>query len=187
MAGTPGTSWFRRLYGARLLHLILLLAALALTTYTIAVVGVKNLFTGGVWWQSIVVWFAVAIIAHDLILFPLYALADRILTVRGGRIGDVAGRADTPSGRVPLTNYVRMPTLAAGLLLVMFFPGIISQGATTFTAATGLDQTPYLTRWLLLTAAFYLISLLCYGATMILRHRHSPSRKGAGASPAAER
>ena len=52
--------------------------------------------------------------------------------------------AATPSGQIPLTNYVRMLTLAAGLLL-MFFPGIIGTSATTFAAATGLDQTPYLT------------------------------------------
>ena len=88
--------------------------------------------------------------------------------------------AATPSGQIPLTNYVRMPTLAAGLLLM--FPGIIEQGATTFTAATGLDQTPYLTRWLLLTASFYLISALCYGANMILGNdaalkRSEPARR----------
>src|SRR5271167_5084192 len=68
-----------RLYGDRLFHLIVVLAALALGAYTISVLGVKNLFNPAVWWQSIAVWFAVAVIGHDLILFPLYSLADRLL------------------------------------------------------------------------------------------------------------
>ena len=52
---------------------------MALTAYTISVLGLDDLFNPKVWWQSIAVWFAVAVIAHDLILFPLYALADRLL------------------------------------------------------------------------------------------------------------
>ena len=66
---------FKRLYGDHVLHLIVLVAALALGAYTISVLGVDQLFNPRVWWQSIAVWFAVAVIGHDLILFPLYALA----------------------------------------------------------------------------------------------------------------
>jgi len=33
-----------------------------------------------VWWQSILVWFLGAVVLHDLVLFPLYALADRAHT-----------------------------------------------------------------------------------------------------------
>lgn len=67
------------LYGERMFHLIVVLAALALSGYVVVVLGVRNLFNPTVWWQSIAVWFAVAVIAHDLILFPLYTLADRLL------------------------------------------------------------------------------------------------------------
>ena len=59
-----------RLYGERLFHLIVVLAALALGGYAVSVLGVRNLFNPNVWWQSIAVWFAVAVIGHDLILFP---------------------------------------------------------------------------------------------------------------------
>ena len=164
----------RRLYGERLLHLIILLAALALTAYTVSVLGVKNLFNPTVWWQSIAVWFAVAVIGHDLILFPLYALAERLLP-RSRRTPTQRHRAaQHPSGRLPLTNYLRMPTLAAGLLLLLFFPGIIEQGAPAYHNATGLTQAPFLTRWLLITAAFYLTSALWYVVKTVLRHRHSP-------------
>lgn len=147
---------FRRLYGDHVLHLIVLVAALALGAYTISVLGVDQLFNPRVWWQSIAVWFAVAVIGHDLILFPLYALAERLLP-KGRRRAD----ADT-SRRVPIVNYLRLPTLATALTLAMFLPGIIEQGAFTYTAATGLTQEPYLSRWLLLVAGFYLISAVCY-------------------------
>jgi hypothetical protein len=170
-----------RLYGERLFHLIVVLAALALGAYTISVLGVRNLFNPNVWWQSIAVWFAVAVIGHDLILFPIYALGDRLLPRTRSTPKDAEQR---PSGRIRLTNYVRMPTLAAGLLLVMFLPGIIEQGAPTYQAATGLTQAPYLSRWLLLTAIFYLASALCYAARALLRQHDSA--KTAQKSPRAQ-
>jgi hypothetical protein len=161
---------FRRLYGDHLLHLIVLLAALALGAYTISVLGVDQLFNSRVWWQSIAVWFAVAVIGHDLILFPLYALADRLLP-KGRR------RADPEtSRRVPIVNYLRMPTLATGLTFVLFLPGIVEQGAFTYTAATGLTQEPYLARWLLLVAGFYLVSAGCYLVRSVMT-RTRPARQ----------
>lgn len=147
---------FKRLYGDRLLHLIVLVGALALAAYTISVLGVDQLFNPGVWWQSIAVWFAVAVIGHDLILFPLYALAERLLpkTTRDAK--------PAHPHLVPLTNYLRMPTLATGLTFLLFLPGIIEQGAFSYHAATGLTQQPFLGRWLLLVAGFYLVSAVCY-------------------------
>lgn len=163
-----------RLYGDRLFHLIVVLAALALSAYTISVLGVRNLFNPTVWWQSIAVWFAVAVIGHDLILFPLYALADRLLSAAcRSPMGHRGAAARNPTIRIPLTNYLRIPTLAAALLLLIFLPGIIEQGAPTYRAATGLTQTPYLSRWLLLTAAFYGASTVCYTIKTALRQRHS--------------
>jgi hypothetical protein len=147
---------FKRLYGDRLLHLIVLVGALALAAYTVSVLGLDQLFNPGVWWQSIAVWFAVAVIGHDLILFPLYALAERLLP---------KGRRDAKPAnpdRVPLTNYLRMPTLATGLTFALFLPGIIQQGAFSYHAATGLTQAPFFDRWLLLVAGFYLASAVCY-------------------------
>jgi hypothetical protein len=151
---------FKRLYGERVLHLIVLLGALALAAYTISVLGVGQLFNPRVWWQSIAVWFAVAVIGHDLILFPLYALAERFLPK--GRSEAKPADQRRAALHPPLTNYLRMPTLATALTFALFLPGIIRQGAFTYTAATGLTQEPFLTRWLLLVAAFYLISAACY-------------------------
>lgn len=150
-------SAFRRLYGDHVLHLLVLLAALALGAYTVSVLGVDQLFNPRVWWQSIAVWFAVAVIGHDLILFPLYALVERLLP-KGRRTAEPVDA----TRRVPIVNYLRLPTLATALTFAMFLPGIIEQGAFTYTAATGLTQEPYLARWLLLVAGFYLTSAVCY-------------------------
>ena len=132
--------------------------------------GVRNLFNPHVWWQSIAMWFVVAVVGHDLILFPFYALADRVLPTPRR----VPNNGDRPPPRVPVKNYLRMPTLAAGLLLLMFLPGIIQQGAPAYQAATGQTQAPYLSRWLLLTAALYLASALCYAVKTLL-HQHRPA------------
>ncbi len=90
------------------------------------------------------------------VLFPLYAAFDRLLVV--------AAR-----GRVPLINHIRVPALAAGLTLLMFWPGIVRQGEATHLAATGLDQAPYLGRWLALSAVLFAASGVVYGVRVGLR------------------
>ncbi len=91
------------------------------------------------------IWFAGAAVVHDLVLFPAYSAADRALVV--------AAR-----GHVPLINHIRVPALGACLALLLFWPGIVRQGEATHLAATGLDQSPYLGRWLGLTAVLFGLS-----------------------------
>ena len=64
------SGWVRRWYGANPLHLLALLAAFALAGYAVHAVMAAGQWTG------FAEWFAVAIIGHDLLLFPLYSLAD---------------------------------------------------------------------------------------------------------------
>lgn len=166
-------SAFARTYGSHPLHLLTMIAGFALLGYVIAVVKPVTLWNPHVWWQSILVWFAAAIVAHDLALFPAYALVDRMLS--GGRARP--GRVDAG---VPVLNYLRVPALGAGLTLLVFLPGIIEQGAGTYQAATGQTQDPFLGRWLLLTAAMFAVSAGSYGARLATLHRRTrvapPSR-----------
>ncbi|TSD99574.1 hypothetical protein FOS14_11660 [Skermania sp. ID1734] len=141
---------FRRFYGAHVLHLLVLLACFAVFGYVVATIQPVTLWNSQKWWQSIAVWFAAAIIAHDLVLFPLYALADRVLA------------AVAPTRAL---NYLRVPTLGSGLLLLVYLPGIIRQGGDTYLAATGQTQEPFLGRWLLISAAMFVLSALVYAAT----------------------
>ncbi|OBK73741.1 hypothetical protein [Mycobacterium sp. 1274761.0] len=159
---------FRAVYGSSPLHLLTLIAGFALAGYVLTTVRPVTLWNPHTWWQSIVVWFAAAIIAHDLVLFPVYALTDRIL-MAGSRI-PLTRRG--PS--VPVLNYVRVPALGAGLTLLVFLPGIIRQGAPTYLAATGQTQEPFLGRWLVLTAAMFAASAVCYAMRLLTATRGAP-------------
>ena len=155
---------FRGVYGSNPLHLLTLIAGFALFGYVLATVKPVTLWNPSAWWQSILVWFAAAIVAHDLVQFPIYSLVDRILFA-GSR---VRPRNQTS---VPLLNYVRVPALGAGLTLLVFLPGIIEQGGPAYTAATGQTQEPFLGRWLLLTAAMFATSAVVYGVRLAAARR----------------
>lgn len=156
---------FREFYGSHPVHLLMMVAGFALACYVLATIGLAPLWNPEVWWQSIAVWFAAAIIAHDLVLFPVYALTDRLLSIQAGR------RRDRRQPRVPALNYIRVPALGAGLTLLLFLPGIIEQGAETYLKATGQTQEPFLGRWLLLTAAMFGISAVVYLLRVGLAYR----------------
>ncbi len=139
---------FQRRYGASPLHLLSVLTCFALAGYAALQVA------AGPSAVRMAVWFVGALIAHDLVLFPLYALADRGLT----RV--------LPSRRQPLSlggiNYVRAPALISGLLFLMFFPLILRRSEGAYGDASGLDESPYLGRWLLITAVLFGASAVLY-------------------------
>ncbi|MCV7423803.1 hypothetical protein H7K45_24925 [Mycobacterium yunnanensis] len=129
-------------------------AGFAVLAAAVATMTPAALWNPQSWWQSIAVWFVIAIIAHDLIAFPVYAVADRALQ-RGTRV-----RSRQRSATV---NYLRIPSMAATLTFLVFLPGIIEQGGPAYQAATGHTQEPFLTRWLWLTATFFTLSAITFG------------------------
>ncbi|WP_410808856.1 hypothetical protein [Micromonospora sp. 067-2] len=155
----------RTAYGAGARHAIVVTLALVLAGWV--ALRLSGEATAG----RMLLWFVGAVIAHDLVLFPVYAAADRAL----GAI--VRPRTD---GRVALLNHLRVPALASALLFVIFFPGILQLGQTTYLAATGQDQRPYLARWLLLTAALFLLSAASYALRRLASRRPGDHR---GESP----
>jgi hypothetical protein len=173
MSGSTLSALGRRV-GASPGELALLLACLALAAYAgFFLLGDPALL-------RMLIWFAGAAVVHDLVLFPAYSAADRALVA--------AAR-----GHVPLINHIRVPAMGAGLTLLMFWPGIVRQGEATHLAATGLDQSPYLGRWLGLSAVLFGVSGLVYGgrvATAGLRRRlgaHRAARARGAAAQAAAR
>lgn len=144
---------FRRWYGESVGQLLLLLASFTLTGYA----GVRML---GDDWLMIAVWFVGAAVVHDLVLAPLYGLADRALVAAARRW------ARQVDGRV---NFVRVPVLLSGLLLLVWFPLITGRGKE-YEAATGLSAEGFLPRWLLVTAALFLGAAL-WLAVRVLRER----------------
>jgi hypothetical protein len=157
----------RKFYGSHPLHLLTMAAGFALAGYAVFTFNPATLWNPQAWWQSIAVWLAAAILFHDFALFPLYALADRLLGIASWR----RQRRPRRHRRVSPRNYLRIPALGSGLSLLMFFPGIIKQGSATYLAATGETQQPVLGRWLLLTAAMFTASALLYAIRSALVHR----------------
>jgi len=159
------TSAWRRTYGANPLQLLALLGCFALSGWAALQVARAPLAvrTG--------LWFLAAVIAHDLVLFPLYALLDRSL----GSLTHRIRHRPAPGSSV---NYVRVPALLSGLLLLVFAPGILRRGGQAFGRASGLDQSPYLGRWLAITAVLFLGSAVVYA----VRRGSRRSRSAAAAS-----
>lgn len=162
-------SRFNAIYGSHPLHLLTMVSGFALLGYIVATFRPATLWNPGTWWQSIAVWFAAAVIGHDLLLFPLYALADRVVSTRAKK------RRGNP--KVLARNYIRVPALGAGLTLLIFLPGIIEQGGGTYRAATGQTQQPFLGRWLLLTAAMFAVSAVIYAARLAAARRRPAFQK----------
>lgn len=121
--------------------------------------------------MAMLVWFGGAVIGHDLVLFPLYAAADRAAVFALRRPGIAR--------RVPVSplNYLRWPTLAALLLFCVYFPGIVAQAPQTYAAATGQTQEPFLGRYLVTVAVLYAVSAIAYGARVFRAPSGSTARR----------
>jgi hypothetical protein len=134
---------FLRWHGAGPLHLLTLVGCFALAGYAAAELLPNNAV-------GIPIWFAGAVIGHDLLLMPLYTLADRsVMAVFRHR------RPHLPT--VPWINYLRVPAVLSGMLLLIWFP-LIFRLPTRFPATTTLSLDPYLWHWLAVTGALFLLS-----------------------------
>jgi hypothetical protein len=149
----------RHWYGANPLHLLAMLAAFALAGYALRAVIAAGQFRG------FAIWFAVAIVGHDLLLFPLYSLADlsvqRLLPWRARRKPGRPGSSAQVPGP-PLINYVRIPVAFSLLLLLTFFPLILGLSEPEYHRASGLTTQPYLWRWLAVTGVLFAASSVVY-------------------------
>jgi hypothetical protein len=132
-----------RWYGANPLHLLALVGCFALAGYAAArLVPSRPL--------GVAAWFLGAVVGHDLVLMPLYSLADRSAVTA---IRHRAARL--PAG--PWINYLRVPAGLSGLLLLVWFPLILRLG-TDYHASTTLSPDPFLWHWLAVTGALFLTS-----------------------------
>ncbi len=143
-------SRFRRLYGDGPLHLLVLLGCFALTGYAVT----RLLTSGTATAVRVAVWFVGAAVVHDLVLSPLYALADRTTRPLRSR--------RTSFGAVSAQNFVRFPAAISLLLLLLWLPLIFQRSEGVYQAKVGLRQDPYLERWLLVTGALFLGAALLY-------------------------
>jgi len=130
-------------YGAGPLNLAVLLWCVAVAGYAASIVA------GDPLWPWMAVWFVAVVVGHDGVLSPFAAAVDAVLR-------------RLPRARPTTVNYLRVPALGAGLTFLVFLPGIIRQGEPVVIGQTGLDQAPFLGRWLLLVAGMAAVSALVY-------------------------
>ncbi|WP_406442321.1 hypothetical protein OHB00_39680 [Streptomyces sp. NBC_00631] len=136
-----------RWYGSGPLHLLVLIASFALTGYAMV-----RLFA--VRPPEVAIWFVGAAVLHDLILLPLYSLADlSALSVLRHRA------TDGPA--VPWINYLRVPAFLSGLLLLVWFP-LVFRLAVPYPGDTGLSDSVYLGRWLAVTGVLFAASAVAF-------------------------
>ena len=144
---------WRRFYGDNPLHLLALLGSFALVGYVILLLFPDPTA------PFIAIWLVGAALVHDLLLYPLYALADR--TVVAGRwIRRRVTKDRRP--RVPAVNHVRVPVILSALLLIIYWPSITGEGETVLLFAAGRTLEGYDTTWLLITAVLFLGSAVIY-------------------------
>ncbi|WP_329454475.1 hypothetical protein [Streptomyces sp. NBC_01497] len=140
---------FRRLYGASPPHLVILLASFAVCGY-----AALRWLTDD--WLSIAVWFVGAAVLHDLVLVPLYAGADWIVS----RLLGLAARGSRTTPRTAV-NHLRVPAFVSLLLLLVYWPLILGD-SPHYAVSTHLSGTVFLGRWLLITAALFGASALWF-------------------------
>jgi len=156
-----------RWYGANPLHLLALVGCFAVAGYAAARLVPPNPL-------GVAIWFVGAVVGHDLVLMPLYALADwsatAVIRHRAARV---------PAG-VPWINYLRVPAVLSGLLFLVWFP-LILRLRTRYQASTTLSPDPFLWHWLGVTGALFLLSAVAFA----VRVRGLPGSGGPEAVPPA--
>lgn len=138
---------FRDRYGNGPLHLIAAIATAAIAAY--AIVEISGLPAPA----SFAIWFAGAIVAHDLVSFPLYSLLDRLA-------GGAASAGDGRGSRA--YAYVRAPAIVSAFLFVVWFPLILGLSSETYELKSGLSTGPFMGRWLLITAGLFILSGIAF-------------------------
>jgi hypothetical protein len=178
---TGAVSRLRRWYGAPLRHLLALLVSFALAGYAVQAVAAAGQ------WRGFALWFAAAIVAHDLLLFPVYSLADRMLrqflrrragSGRSPRPAGRAGQASAAPAAPPVLNYLRLPAAFSLLLLLVWFPLILGLSSDRYRRASGLSASPYLWRWLAVTGTAFAASAVWYAVSMRRSAGHTRRSRG---------
>jgi hypothetical protein len=160
-----------RWYGASPLHLLALLACFGLAGYAAARLVSSHPV-------AVLVWFGGAVIGHDLLLMPLYSLADRSAMA--------ALRHREPHvPAAPWINYVRVPAALSGLLLLVWFP-LILRLPSPYHASTTLSADPYVWHWLAVTGALFLLSAVAFALRLRGKARvpSPPERPAPAPAPA---
>lgn len=141
---------FRYEYGAGPVHLLTAVLGLGVAVWALfTVLGVIGRP------DNFLKWFIGAIVLHDLLFLPLYAAL-------GVAASGALLRGQHTRLRIAALNHLRIPALLSGLLLVVWFPLVLSKAPSTFERATGYSDDFFFGRWLALTVVLFAGSALVF-------------------------
>jgi hypothetical protein len=106
-------------------------------------------------WMRVAVWFVGAAVGHDLVLLPVYGVADAGAAWIWRRRGPSVPTAQW-------INYVRAPTMLSGILFLIWLPEITGLNHRPFLRTSGLNPSRFLGDWLLVTGIAFLVSALLF-------------------------
>lgn len=141
---------FRYEYGAGPVHLIAAVAGLAVALWAlVTALGVLSRP------ENFVKWFIGAIVLHDLLFLPIYSAL-------GAAASGALVRGRPTRVRIAALNHLRVPALLSGLMLLVWFPLILTTAPITFERATGFAPDMFLGRWVALTVVLFAVSALAF-------------------------
>lgn len=121
---------------------------------------------------NFLLWLLAGAVLHDLVLLPLYVLADLVARV---------AVADHPLRRVRVVNHLRFPAAISLVLLLVYFPSILGRNDANFARVSGRPQaTDPLEAWLWITAAAFVVSALVLAVRVLRTGRARASRSASG-------
>jgi hypothetical protein len=155
-------------YGASPLHLLAAVASFAIATYAfLEIVARPDAL-------NTLIWFGAAILAHDLIAFPLYSLLGWIA---GGPFRIPPRGPEDPIRSMAL-NHLRVPAILSAFALVAWFPLVLGLSAERYQQKTAMTETAFLGRWLLLTGALFAVSAIALAFRVRLLRRRTAAADG---------
>jgi hypothetical protein len=134
----------RRAYGAGPLHLLGHVALLAVAAYALSRAFQLRFAPEPL---NLAAWLIGGALLHDLVLLPAYSALD------------AAAIRTLPA---PLLNHLRVPFVLSAVVFLVYAPRILDRQPRNVVNALGIEPPDYLKRWLLLTAALFMGSLLLY-------------------------
>jgi hypothetical protein len=144
---------FRTAYGAGPAHLVVMLACGVVAIYA----ATKLLADRPV---GTAVWYAGSAVLHDLLVLPVYVLADSALVALWRRHPTLRGRG--------WLGHVRFPAAISVLLLVVFSPEIFRYDGPYY-GDSNLSSGSYLDHWLIVVAVLCALSALTLAVRLVRR------------------
>ena len=141
-------------YGAQPLHLIAVATSLLLSGY--GLLRIDDLSNTG----RIVIWIVAAALLHDLVAVPIYSLLLRL--AHGATDRAITTRAMA----LHALNHVRVPAGLSLLLLLVYVAADLPLRARRVHGDHRIRRRPLPRRWLLISAAMFLISGLIYAVRL---------------------